>query len=155
MRILHEVRAREGVGLLPGYAEQSVLTNTCGAFKMLALSKDTHMWIKYDDVARERLTGLMRSAFMKPSDAKKIDSIMQSCLEHKLMIKLIKNMEYFFEKEKYTSDVRDCAANTILYPEYAILAPGIPHFRLLFATISGFLIVAVSVFVIEQAAKHC
>lgn len=150
MKIMGEFRAQKAVCLLPGYSEQSCLTNVCGAFKMLGYTSDIHLWIRYDDSAQERHTGLMISSHMKPGNLHKLQSILKAVMEEGLNHMLIKNMEYFFAKDKYVPEVRDCASNKIIYPDsHNILAPGIPHFRLLFVTIVGFLLVATIMFWFE------
>ena len=154
MKLIHELVMKETVVIMPGYFSGVVMSNQCAQTRAGSLFMDANMWSRTDPNAKEQLMNLALSSNVSQDTFRRVDRIMSGMQEHHLQPKVVQSLEFALAKDTGRSDVRDCMANQILYPEHELEAMVVTHYSGLWKFLAAGWCIALFVFMIEVTMHY-
>ena len=116
------ISSGQAVWLGARYMLSVFLTNSCARSRPFGQAMDQNAWIRSDERAREKLTSSMVISALPDKMFKHVYKMAQIAFEHNLLKQSIKQLEYAIAKDTGSKELRDCIANTIIYPERCLLS---------------------------------
>ena len=139
-RYMGSISRQEAVWFHPINSMGVMVMKTCALHRASGLYTDVNMWYRSDENARENLEVVMLSAALHPVSVKKLNRIIRAEFEHHLQHKALERIEFSVFPHTGIKSVRDCAANSIIYPDYQMETVHLSHFNRLMLLSGYFLL---------------
>ena len=122
---------KKAVALIPNFLSKAFASIGCSMLRANKISTDVNMWYKTDPDAEERLLTVVRSPHASKEVGQKLDVFVTRSSEHGLLEYSLRNAASYIDlgKGAKQSEVEDCVANEILYPEHDLDPVDLKHYK--------------------------
>ena len=145
--------SKEKILFVPGYAIDTISTNLCAVLRTHGVLKDSNIWHRIDPTAKDHIMVAIRSSNIPGEKARLLDVTYERILEHGLFLRVISLLKLFAAEVTEKSDVKECMANRIIYPENELHSVILTHFSGLWKLLAAASVLSLIVFLSEVCVR--